>query len=194
MTPGYCAACGAEIPKGKLPPSHWRKKKYCDRTCSSSMTWSGRRASPQEALAKYSAAEHSGCTLWTGTKDSGGYGRVYWGNAAYSAHRFSYELTNGPIPDGMLVCHKCDTPSCINPDHLFLGSPQDNMNDKIAKGRAPRMAGEGAPNAKLTWAAVRDIRTNKEKPKILAEKYGVRRSTISVIRCGKVWREENNAI
>jgi hypothetical protein len=72
----------------------------------------------------------TGCHLWTGTLIPGGYGRVH-----VAAHRLAYQLANGPIPGGMLVLHRCDNPPCCNPEHLFLGSPQDNMTDKVRKGR-----------------------------------------------------------
>lgn len=78
-----------------------------------------------------------GCWKWTAKRDRNGYGR-FSPNGQYSqtvAHRFSWELHNGPIPEGMLVCHHCDNPECTNPSHLFLGTPQDNMDDKVRKGR-----------------------------------------------------------
>jgi HNH endonuclease len=72
----------------------------------------------------------TGCHNWTGTVGRAGYGRVQ-----VSAHRLAYELAHGPIPDGLLVLHKCDNPVCCNPDHLFLGTSADNMADKVRKGR-----------------------------------------------------------
>lgn len=77
----------------------------------------------------------SGCWLWTAYKDRDGYGYLQVSGKSIRAHRVSWELTNGPIPNGMFICHSCDTSSCVNSDHLFIGTGTDNMKDKINKGR-----------------------------------------------------------
>ena len=77
----------------------------------------------------------AGCWLWQGARSSKGYGSVRYSGRAIGAHRLSWLLHKGPIPDGLHVLHSCDTPACLNPEHLFLGSNQDNVTDKIAKGR-----------------------------------------------------------
>jgi hypothetical protein len=69
-----------------------------------------------------------------------GYGVIRYAGRVQKAHRVSYTLNNSPIPDGMMVCHSCDNPSCVRPDHLFLGTQQDNMDDRMAKGRYQRTA------------------------------------------------------
>lgn len=127
----------------------------------------------------------SGCWLWQHGRDSHGYGNAWHGGKHHGAHRVSWELANGPIPDGLCVCHKCDTPACVNPDHLFLGTHKDNAQDRDRKGRAS--AGDGHPGAKLTWAKVAAIRADNRTQRIISEDYGVARSLISRIRTGKSW-------
>lgn len=78
----------------------------------------------------------SGCIEWQGAKNDKGYGQVVLGKARVYAHRFFWEVENGPIPDGMQVLHKCDNPPCVNTAHHFLGTHLDNSRDKVAKGRA----------------------------------------------------------
>lgn len=79
-------------------------------------------------------AKSAGCWEWTGSRHRNGYGQFYYRGPAM-AHRVSWELANGPVPDGMLVCHRCDNPPCVRPDHLFLGTQADNLVDMVSKGR-----------------------------------------------------------
>jgi len=136
----------------------------------------------------------SGCWLWTGSinKTSGGYG-VYSG---HTMHRFSYELHNGGIPNGLCVCHKCDVPSCVNPAHLFLGTHKENMKDMQNKGRkwseVVMRKIDGLPaSSKLTPILVKEIKdllaANFSQDKI-AKMYGVAQGTISFIKRGVTWQ------
>lgn len=134
------------------------------------------------------------CWTWI-SSTSRGYGMFWLSGRSVLAHRVSWEIHNGPIPDGMDVLHKCDRPYCVNPDHLFLGTHLDNMADMRRKNRTgPRAkhinVGETHPRAKLTEDDVRRIRDlykiGLSQHKI-AEKFGVNQGTVSQILSGKIW-------
>lgn len=107
------------------------------------------------------------------------------------AHRVSWYLHHGEIPVGMIICHKCDNPPCVNPDHLFLGTHQDNIEDKCSKGRAGggSMPGESNANAKLTEQQVLEIRKSLGaiSHAELARMYGVAKVTIDKISTRNIW-------
>lgn len=131
----------------------------------------------------------TGCFLFTGYVSQLGYGIIAFRKTKrIPAHRASYMVHVGPIPDGMDVCHKCDVRSCVNPDHLWIGSHHDNMMDMASKGRASSRPGEQHPNAILTDDQVRYIRSSGMPRRKLAEMIGVSRRTISDVLKKKSWR------
>jgi len=133
------------------------------------------------------------CWLWTAAKDGRGYGKLQVGTLAepklMNAARLSYEIANGPIAGRAQVLHHCDVRLCVRPDHLFLGTPADNMADKVLKGRQPR--GESIPSSKLTERDVLRIRAlyaegiSQSK---LARAFGVNVTTIFHIVHNKTWK------
>jgi len=134
---------------------------------------------------------NSGCWLWSGSIRGYGYGAIRVGSRIISAHRLSYQLFVGPILDGLHVLHTCDVPSCVNPSHLFLGTNQDNSDDKIKKNRQHNSKGEKNGNSKLTEDCVKQIRILIEKGILyreIAEKFNVHYSLIGYIKSKKIWK------
>lgn len=135
-------------------------------------------------------AKSDGCWLWNGGVNPTGYGMINVEGKPRLTHRVSWTVHNGPIPDGMFVLHRCDTPLCVRPDHLFLGDQEANMADMVAKGRhnPGHVIGAAVGTSKLTDVQVRSIRLSKLPGVFLAGKYGVSTTTISDIRRRKIWR------
>lgn len=142
------------------------------------------------------------CWLWTGNRlqASLGYGRFYFAGQTFKAHRFSYMANVGPIDDSLCVCHKCDNPICVRPEHLFKGTHKDNGEDKANKGRSTigdrnyfhgkRFAGEENRNAKLTEDKVRNIRamlSSGATRKAASAAFGVHYNTVAMIHRGEIW-------
>lgn len=133
----------------------------------------------------------AGCWVFTGSKDSKGYGRINIDGRPVSAHRLAWELTYGPIQEGQDVLHSCDNPPCVR--HLWLGTQADNVRDMIAKGRARYVTyhGEQHGRAKLTEAQVQEIRRLHGEGHVtqsaLARRFGVTRTAIQHILTGRNW-------
>ena len=145
---------------------------------------------------KYIPVTESGCWLWIGASffqrhfESSAYGQMVVGGKYKKAHRVSYELHKGPIPEGKFVLHKCDTPCCVNPDHLYAGTQAENVKDRDNRGRRNAPKGELSAKAILKLNQVRRIRRLIQEGmpnRAIAKQYKVHPSTIYRIKVGDSW-------
>ena len=165
-----------------------RVARFCSRKCYGEYL-SGLKTTEERFMAKI--IKTNTCWLWIGSRCKGGYGHFQVRKKPYIAHRLSYTLFKGPIPEGHEVCHKCDNPSCVNPEHLFTGTHSDNIQDSDRKGRREMTKGENNCNAKLTVHEVLEIRkiyTSKlGNQKELAQRFNMSRTGIGYI-VNRGWR------
>jgi hypothetical protein len=129
----------------------------------------------------------TGCIEWTRHVSVNGYGTLKYRRKQQMAHRFMWEYKFGPIPEGKIICHKCDNRKCINPDHLFIGTTQDNVDDKMSKGRFVPCPGEQCGTAKLTDEQIAAIRADTRAQHRIAKDYGISQSNVSFIKRGLTW-------
>ena len=130
-----------------------------------------------------------GCWEWLGSKTRrDGYGQLWVDNHMVKAHRFSYAQFVGEITDGLCVCHKCDNPGCVNPEHLFLGTNADNVRDKVSKNRQSRLPGSLDGMAKLSGEDVHNMRKSGLGPSALSRLYPVSKSACSYILRNETWK------
>jgi len=131
------------------------------------------------------------CWIWTASCTSDGYGRFKIGGRMYRAHRFIWERYHGPIPPGLLICHKCDNRACVRLNHLFLGTPQDNIADRDAKNRTARGEAHGRGPAKLHPYQIRKIKslykTGRYTQAQLGNLFNVAQTTISNVVTQQSW-------
>ncbi len=144
----------------------------------------------------------SDCWIWTGGIGSPGYGIFYIDGKNYAAHVISYRIYKGNIPKDKIICHTCDNRACVNPEHLWLGTYKENMQDCIAKGRFKpiakrRMFGETNPQCILKESdieTIKRLRDNGLALQKIADKYGVCRETIRKIIIGKTWNNHSKIV
>ena len=167
----HCEYCGQEF----IPLSRAR---FCSKSCRYALPRPWERPFEDRFWEKVNKTE--GCWYWTGATH-GGYGEINIRGKIRTASRVAWELTFGPIPDGLFVCHHCDTPRCVNPAHLFLGTNLDNTHDRIAKRRG---------NARLNQEIVRKIRQMAIDgyPKThIAKHFGIGNSTVHHVLKRDTW-------
>lgn len=178
--------------------SEFQRGRLCCNTCRNvarrelySRTHRRQPSTSERFAARHSLDVITGCWPWTARKNAKGYG-VFKATGEVSAHRVSWVLFRGAIPAEMFVCHRCDNPSCVNPDHLFLGTHDDNMRDMVDKGRQRSACGSAHPNAKFTEDDARAIRAEfalrKTTQRALAKRYGVSQTAIHFVTSEKHWR------
>jgi hypothetical protein len=133
----------------------------------------------------------TGCWEWTGSKTFGGYGHARFQGQEWRAHRVSFELFVGRIPDNLQVCHSCDNPPCVNPDHLFLGTAKENILDSVNKGRWNAPKGEQSYWSKLTDLDVLKIRAlvdGGQSQKEIATQFKITQANVSAIKVRRTWK------
>lgn len=190
-----CPVCGVEIQKKEWSP------KYCSRQCAleaGRISIAKRRDNRDAILARFVAQyipePNTGCWLWTGTAGPKGYGLIFYKTRQKTAHRVAWWLFRGEIPKPLWVLHRCDTPACCNPDHLYLGTQSQNARDAYHRGghRPPPQLGEMAFKSKLTADKVREIRrlyaAKVAGQKRLAKQFGVKQASVSAIVNNRSWK------
>lgn len=179
-------------------------RRFCGRLCSTAFTGQQRKTPEPERFDRHVTKSHpSGCWEWTGPRSPKGYGlfRDDTGRMV-SAHRHAYFRSGKVMPEGHLCCHSCDNPSCVNPDHLFPGTPKQNTQDMVRKGRnhtgdkhylrqsPEKVRGERNPCSRLTEADVRAIRSlaGKKTHAEIAAMYGVSPAAVSHVINRRNWK------
>lgn len=183
--PVTCRNCGTVTHFPRWRFNRINLPKYCSRNCKTAFA-------PKLAAERFwrRVTKTPGCWLWTGTRDEYGYGVVWANDSRNTAHRYSYRLHFGNIPDGLCVLHRCDNRVCVRPDHFFLGTNQDNMNDMVAKQRQCR--GESMHSSKMTVAKVIEMRRQHDEDGrsifSLSKEYGIHNKSAHDIIFRKTWK------
>ena len=164
------------------------KARFCSRACADEGQRQDARSAKQPEDFWRLIQQTDGCWIWPLSKKyGGGYGRARFNGRRLQAHRLAYELAIGPVPEGLYVCHHCDTPACVRPSHLFVGTSRDNYQDARAKGRMTPPSRHGL--AKLSPDQVLDIRRDTRAVTLVARDYGVHWRTIGNVRAGRSYRD-----
>lgn len=145
------------------------------------------RAAETRFRASFVEGNPDQCWYWLGSRFKGGYGRFNVARTALSASRAMYIILHGDVSSDLEVCHTCDNRACVNPAHLWLGTPKENAADKMAKGRHVAFKGELNPIAKLTESEVRIIRSSATPHRTIAREFGIDEARVRQIRKGDGW-------
>lgn len=197
MEPDYKICCVKGCDKESvalgLCVNHWRRnKKYGSPVAREKHSGMFKGKSNLERFKMQYKESLTGCWDWVGGRDHDGYGTFKADNLGQMfarAHRWSWSFHNNEtIPKGTHICHKCDNPSCVNPEHLWIGSPLENQRDRWSKGRNGNRSGEDSQNAKITQDQALAILADPRPHSRIAADYGISASTIADIKSRKSWR------
>ena len=183
-----CFHCGGLFSRNKrLSHLQWACALYCSLKCSAQASAAKKRDALPPLKDRFTErfVKVDGCWNWTGTIDGYGYGVIDHCKHRYRAHVLALQYDGIEIPDGHLVRHKCDNPRCVNPAHLETGTPKDNAQDAVSRGRNSK--GEGHGFSKLTDSAVRQIRSATGSHTEIGKAFNVSRTTIARIKRGITW-------
>lgn len=190
-----CAACSLTFVAFRS-----KRRRYCSRTCQAEgyrgVSLPDRHVNADPANFHARLRQEGECLVWTGHRNTRGYGHFSIACRLVLAHRHAWSLANGPIPAGMFVLHHCDNPPCCRLDHLYLGTKADNCHDMHRRGRAPDFRGERHPSAKLSATDVERIRDRiacGETRTSCARDFHVTVQAVSAIAAGRTWRATNAA-
>jgi hypothetical protein len=144
-----------------------------------------RPSTPEDFMSKIEKTDT--CWIWMGSKDKNGYGQFMVNYKNVRAHRYAYSQLKGTIPDGLILRHSCDTPACVNPEHLMVGTHKENARDRVNRGRNRDQRGGKNNKAKLTEDKVLAIRDDDRIQLEIARDYGVSQQTVSDIKRKRIW-------
>ncbi len=187
-----CENCGGEFRRpANFADKFWSKKRFCSLSCVARWGHKSRVTETPEDRFWRSVDQSEGqgpkgdCWEWRKGRLEAGYGRISISKGEEKAHRFAYALAFGSIPEGMIICHSCDNPPCVNPSHLFCGTHSDNSQDMAAKDRSH--FGTSHHRAKLGEDDIRAIRADDRLHVDIAAAYGVTRGLVSMIKRREIW-------
>lgn len=184
-----CANCGTAFVKDpRYSKRYFSRQTYCSQRCAGA-AWKFKADATRKSLREHfdsKVIKGPGCWGMAGMKDKDGYSMLSYRHRQYRASVLALELDGRPVPKGMYACHHCDNPCCVNPAHLYVGTPQNNVDDKMRRGRQPHGADIHA--AKLTDADVLAIRAGSGTTRQIADKFGCTPSNISMIRARRTWK------
>jgi hypothetical protein len=184
-----CQQCGVLFTRDQRNTwAYWDKAKYCGQRCAglaNAARLEAQRPSIEDKFNLY-FEKGDGCWPWTGITDKDGYGLLEYEGKMWRAGILALKLDGRPVPAGHYACHTCDNPPCVRPDHLYPGTPTQNSADAINRGRVCR--GEHVHFSKLTAEDVAEIRRTSETHEIIADRYGVSRAAITLVKLRQTWK------